>query len=243
MIRGMYNSASGMIPRLRQQEVVANNMANATTVGFKKDNLFIRELSRAEQKTSARRADWEKPLAEAVFVDQTPGTFDRTGNPLDIAIEGDGFFRLQTTDGRTLLTRAGAFEVNGAGQIAHSSGALLIGESGPISVGGGAVTIAQTGEVEVDGAVVGRIVPHTVASLDQLTKAGKTTYALPDGIETSPATSTLLHQGYVESSNVEVVNEMINMMASYRAFESNGRALQLQDQSLDALFQRVLGDR
>jgi len=241
MIKGLYTSASGMIPHVKKQEVAANNLSNASTTGFKKDALFIRELSRAERKQQPRQADWIQPMLDQVYTDYSPGVFDRTGNQLDIAIDGDGFFALETEDGQTVLTRSGSFMVDAGGLIVFPGGARLMGEGGPIEVGEGIVSISFDGEVEVDGSTVARITPRTVADLGELTKIGGSTYAVPKGVELQTVANATIRQGYLETSNVDIVTEMVNMITSFREYEANAKALQSQDSSLEQLFNRVGG--
>lgn len=241
MIKGMYTSASGMIPRVQKQELVANNLANVNTTGFKKDRMFTKELSRAEKKLMPKKADWEQPMVDQVYVDYQGGAFDKTDNPLDIAIEGDGFFQLQSPEGNTVLTRSGTFAVNPEGYIEYPGGFLLRGEGGPIQVGDGKVNIAPGGEVEVNGNRVDRIVTVTTDDLDKLHRLGGSLFGVPDGQELRPSVSAQLRQGYVEQANVDVVHEMVDMIVAYRTYEANARALQSQDQSLDHLFQKVAG--
>ena len=241
MIKGIYTSASGMLPRLRKQEVTANNLSNVSAPGYKKDMLFTRELSRAEKKIMPKKSDWEVPMVNSTYTDFTAGTFDKTGNPLDFAIDGDGFFQLELDDGSRVLTRAGNFEVNPQGQIAFPGGGVLIGEGGPIEVGGGVVSVSATGEVAVDGSAVGRIVPVTVSDLTQLKKIGGLMFSLPEGVQPEAVANASIQQGYLETSNVDIVSEMIEMIISFREYEANAKAVQTQDQSLDHLFNKVAG--
>lgn len=239
MIKGMYSSASGMIPRVQKQEMIANNVANAGTVGFKKDTMFFSELSKAKRKLMAKQSDWQQPLVDRTFVDYTPGAFDHTDNPLDLAIDGDGFFRLQGPDGSTLLTRSGTFLVNGDGFLSYPGGYQVMGESGPIQVGNGTVTVNQSGQIEVGGSIVARIIPVTVANVDKLQKVGSSLFAVPAGVQTTSTTDSTIRQGYLETSNVDVVREMVDMIIAYRTYEANAKALQTQDASLDTLFRKV----
>lgn len=239
MIKGMYTSASGMLPRIKKQEITAHNISNVSTPGYKRDTLFTKELSRAERKLAPRKSDWEKPMVNKVYTDYAPGIFDKTGNPLDLAIDGDGFFSLELADGTRVLTRAGSFTVNKDGLLAFSGGPLLLGEGGPIEVGNGKVTVSQSGEVDVEGFVVSRIVPMNVADLDQLVRIGNSLLAVPEGVELIPITKATIRQGYLEASNVDIVREMIDMIISFRNYEANARALQTQDQSLEHLFRGV----
>jgi len=243
MIKGLYTSASGMAPQLKKQETTANNIANAGTSGFKKDVLFTKELSKAEKKTTVNKSDWQNPMVDKIYVDYAPGAFDKTGNPLNMAIDGDGFFVLQLEDGSMALTRSGSFMVNNEGFISMTGGALLMSESGPLEVGNGQVTVAGTGRVEVDGSTIGKIVPMTVDDLEQLEKVGSSVFAVPDGVELIPVEKSSIQQGFLESSNVDIVREMIDMIISYRSYEANAKSAQIQDQTLDSLFNRVAGDR
>lgn len=241
MIKGMYSSASGMIPRVKKQEVIANNLANVGSSGFKKDQLFIRELSKAEQKVTAKKSDWQKPIGDTTYTDFTPGTFDRTDNPLDLAIDGEGFFRLQGPDGQTYLTRTGSFAVNSDGFLTYPGGYLLMGEGSPVQVGNGSVNIAETGEVQVDGQTINRILPMLASDPSQLEKIGHSVYAVPNSVTLSGVTKPNVQQGYLETSNVDVVQQMVDMISTYRAYEANAKALQQQDSSLDQLFNKVNG--
>ena len=112
MIKGIYRSASGMLPQVKKQEAIANNIANSGTTGFKQDITFNRELTRAEGRVDRNRIDWQTTLENRVHVDHAPGVFDKTDNPLDVALEGDGFFTLLSPEGETMLTRSGSFVVD-----------------------------------------------------------------------------------------------------------------------------------
>ncbi|KAA3637560.1 MAG: flagellar hook-basal body protein [Calditrichaeota bacterium] len=243
MIKGLYKSASAMIPRIKKQEISSNNIANASTPGFKKDALFTKELSRAELKVMPKRNDWEQPMVDNVYTSFVPGVFDKTGNPLDLAIDGDGFFLLQLDDGNRALTRNGAFSVNTSGQLEFPGGALVLGNGGPIEIGSGQVEISATGIVSANGSNVGQITPVTVANLDELEKLGNSMFLLPEGIETTDVDKSTIQQGYLEASNVDIVREMIEMIISFRNFEADSKSIQVQDNSLEQLFSRVGGRR
>jgi flagellar basal-body rod protein FlgG len=239
MIKGIYTSASAMIPGQRKQEIIANNLSNVRTTGYKKDASFVRELQRAERKTAPARTEWQTPLTDETYVDFAPGIFDKTDNPLDLAVEGDGFFTLRDQDGATYLTRAGAFEVDSDGMMVFPGGLLLLSEGAAIEVGNGEVSVGLTGEVEVDGLRAGRIVPMTVDNLNDLVKVGRSLFQVPEGVELRAANAPVIRQGYLETANVDIVREMVDMMIAFRIFEANSKAIQSQDGSLDHLFNRV----
>lgn len=241
MIKGMYRSASGMLPRIEKQEAIANNVANAGTTGFKKNVVFSKELARAENRIEPKKSDWEQGVKNYIRVDYSSGVFDKTDNPYDCAIEGDGFFTLQAEDGATVLTRSGAFGVDSDGYLSFPGGFRVLGDGGPIQVGNGVPSISQSGEVEVNGANVGQISPQTVVDTDVLERLGGSLFAVPEGEPLVPALSATVRQGYLETSNVDVVNEMVDMIVAYRTYEANARALSTQDSTLDALMQRVAG--
>jgi flagellar basal-body rod protein FlgF len=241
MIKGIYRSASGMLPHVDKQDVIANNIANVGTTGFKKNTIFIKELARAEDKVKPKKSDWEKTVSTYIRVDQAPGVFDKTTNPLDMAIEGDGFFTLQAPDGSTVLTRSGSFVIDSEGYLAYEGGYRVVGEGGPIQVGAGTLTVAQNGEVQVDGSSTGRIIARTVADATKLQRLGGSLFAVPQGQQLITSPYATIHQGYLETSNVDVVSEMVDMIVSYRTYEANARALQTQDTSLDNLFKNVAG--
>jgi len=243
MIKGLYRSASGMLPHIDKQEAIAHNIANAGATGFKKDRVFARELSEAESRARPKKTDWEKTVASYIKVDHAPGVFDKTANPLDLAIEGDGFFTLQTTEGATVLTRSGSFVVDNEGFLAFPGGYRLIGDGGTIQVGTGQLSVSQTGEVQVDGLAAGRITPKTVADVDRLVRLGGSLFGVPEGEPLLPPLSFTVQQGYLETSNVDVVQEMVDMIVAYRTYEANARALQTQDNSLDHLMNKVAGRR
>lgn len=243
MIKGLYRSASGMLPHVDKQEAIAHNIANAGAIGFKKNRVFAKELTDAEARVRPKKSDWEKTVASYIKVDYSPSTFDKTTNPLDLAIEGDGFFTLQTEDGSTVLTRSGSFVVDSEGFLAFPGGYRLVGDGGAIQVGAGQLSVSQNGEVQVDGSSVGRVTPKTVADVDRLVRLGGSLFGVPQGETLLPPVSFTIQQGYLETSNVDVVQEMVDMIISYRTYEANAKAMQTQDSSLDHLMTKVAGKK
>ena len=242
MLKGIHTSASGMIPQARKQEVIANNVANAGTPGYKADRLFTKELSKAAAKAQPTRSDWETPMLDKTYVDFRPGAFDQTGNDLDLAIDGDGFFLLQDLEGGRFLTRSGRFTVDNEGFMTHSDGMRLIGQGGPVQVGQGKISIDPDGTIQVNGLTVDRIIPQAVADMGTLDKIGSALFAVPANEEVASATNTEIRQGYLETANVDIVQEMVDMIITYREYEANAKAMQAQDQTLDNLFRRVAGN-
>lgn len=241
MIKGIYTSASGMIPLVKKQEVSANNLANASAPGFKRDSIFLKELTKAEQKKIPAKSDWERPMANQVYTDYASGGFDRTGNDLDFAIDGEGFFRIELADGTEALTRSGSFTIDGEGYLAFPGGARVVTSGGPLEVGAGKVVVTGSGQISIDGTVAGSIAPVTVPDLTKLQKLGGSMFLLPQGAEVSTVANSNIQQGFLENSNVDIVSEMVEMIISFRQYEANAKALQSQDGSLEQLFTKVIG--
>lgn len=239
MIKGIQRSGSGMIPRVQKQEAIANNIANVGTAGFKKEVVFTHELSKAHRKTVPKETDWEIPTTSGIHTHLAQGTFDKTDNPLDLAIDGEGYFKLESPEGKTVLTRSGTFQVDNSGYIVFPGGFRLSSEGGPIQVAEGTVNVSQNGEVSVNGTVSGQISLVTISDPQKLLRIGGALHVAPESEELQPVRDAAIRQGYLETANVDVVTEMVDMIVTYRIYEANAKALQTQDTTLDHLFQRV----
>jgi flagellar basal-body rod protein FlgF len=223
----------------RELDVVANNIANLNTTGFKGDGAvfeeFIAPTARANGVNGIdRRVSFVRD--RATWTDMSQGSLERTGNSLDVAIEGKGFFAVQTPRGER-YTRNGAFQINNAGELVTSEGFQVLGESGPIvfqpkdrniaisadgtvSVGEGnsARTDAQRGKLRVVG----------FGQVQQLQKDGAGTFTAPQNITPQPETESRLVQGAVEKSNVRAVVEMTRMIEVTRSYTQVANLLQQQ---------------
>ncbi|MFQ5607996.1 MAG: flagellar hook-basal body protein [Candidatus Zixiibacteriota bacterium] len=239
MIKGIFNSASAMVPRVKQQEAIANNLANVSTPGFKKDGVFVRELSDAQARRLPGKSDWERPMIDQVYTDSQQGSFDRTGNPLDVAIEGAGFFVARAEDGVETLMRNGSFSADELGFLITANGDMILGSGGAIQIPPGDIAIADDGVISVDGEEVSRLRVVTVEDPRELKKGDAGKYHLPDGVTAQDAVSYVIRQGFLESSNVNAITQMVEMIASYRAYEADSQALKSQDESLERLIGEV----
>ncbi|MGE5554154.1 MAG: flagellar basal-body rod protein FlgF [Betaproteobacteria bacterium] len=244
MIRGLYIGASGMLAELRRTEVIANNLANAATDGYKRDELVEESfpallLRRFNDPAGPATLPAGYPpvvgplnlgaVATETATDWAAGPLTETGNPLDLAIAGEGMFAVQTPNG-VRYTRDGAFTRNGQGQLVTESGFPVLGEQGPLALGNGEVSVAPDGTVSVDGQMVGRLLvirfPH-----GGLVKEGGNLFAAAAAGEPVDSETTV-QQGFVERSNVNTVREMIGLIASVRSYEANQRLIQMEDELL-----------
>ena len=239
MIKGIYRNASAMVHRLKEQESIANNIANASTPGYKKDSVFVQELSKVQQKLTPRKSDWQTPMIDQVYTDFSQGSFDQTGASLDVAIEGDGFFVVQTEQGVEALMRGGSFTRDQQGFLTSSYNDIVQGDGGPIQLPVGDIAIADDGVITVDGNVVGRFKVATIENLNDLKKIGGGKFQVPENVELSAAARFVIRQGYLESSNVNVITQMVEMISSYRNYEADANSLKTQDQSLGKLISEV----
>jgi len=239
MIKGLFSSASAMLPRIKQQEAIANNLANVSSPGFKKDMVFTQELSKAQAKQIPQKSDWQQPMIDQVYTSFQQGSLDITGNPLDVALEGEGLFAYETEEGETVFSRAGNLSVSPQGFLVDPEGHWMLGEGGPINVGSGTVSVSETGQVAVDDIAVSSIRVVDFEDKSALRKIGKSKFAIPEGIEPAAAVNFTIRQGYLESSNVDIIKEMVNMIVSFRNYEADAQSAKAQDDSLEKLFANV----
>jgi flagellar basal-body rod protein FlgF len=230
VLKGIAAAASGMLPQLKRQEVISNNLANAATAGYKRDRLFVQELDQAQARTAPNEADWEMPHQIGIRVDFSAGPMERTGNPYDVAIAGDGFFVVES-QGAERFTRNGHFEVNPDGVLSTVDGDPVMGEGGEIRLSAGDVAIATDGTVAVDGRTIDKLRIVRFADPNVLVRSGSSLFAIGQtGAAAEDVESPSVRQGFLEQSNVNTIEEMVNMITTFRFYEADQRAVQMQDQ-------------
>ncbi|MDZ4660915.1 MAG: flagellar basal-body rod protein FlgF [Pseudomonadota bacterium] len=252
--KGIYAALSGAIAQNQRLDTIANNIANANTAGFKKDNIQFKEYLTALEKQpdvmqiprvpasiesfyDMQGVDRGYVDANSVSSDFSQGSLMSTGNKLDVAIEGDGFFEVLTPGGPR-FTRSGNFKIDNQGNLISSSGfpVLKAGAGDPaqriINLKGSNVTVAYNGEVFDGSDSLGKLSVINVDQKDALAKEGMTLYNLRPNynVNMTPANETKIHQGFLEASNVNIVQEMTDMIGATRVFESNQRAIKAYDQ-------------
>jgi len=259
MMRSLWISKTGMEAQQTQLDHISNNLANAATNGYKKSHAVFEDLMYQNLRQTGANSTEQTTLptglqvglgtrAVATSRSFTQGNLQQSGNSLDLAIRGNGFFEIQMPDGTTGYTRDGAFQVNAQGQVVTSNGFLL--QPGiTIPANAQSITVGQDGTVSV--AVPGQTAPQTVGQL-QLTN-----FVNPAGLEPrgqnlytetaasgTPTTGApglesrgAIQQGFVETSNVNTVEELVGMIQTQRAYELNSKAIQTSDQMLQRLAQ------
>lgn len=232
MLKGIAAAASGMLPQLKRQEVITNNLANAGTAGYKRDRLFVEQLDRARAGAAPTEADWQTPNLIGVKVDFSAGPMDRTGSPYDLALAGDGFFVISTPDGER-YTRNGHFTLTDEGVLTTADGNAVMGEGGEIRLPAGTATIGPDGTISVDGRPVGKLRIARFADPSVLVRAGSSLFAVgTPGATPEDMVNPDVRQGVLERSNVNTIEEMVSMITTFRFFESDQRAIQMQDDTL-----------
>ncbi|HEB75797.1 MAG TPA: flagellar basal-body rod protein FlgF [Nitrospirae bacterium] len=224
MYKGIYIAASGAVLKEAELALTARNIANASTPGYKKERTsFSSYLLPAVRSVSGP----ERIMVDRAetITDFSPGRFIETGNPLDIAIEGDGFFALE--GGR--YTRRGEFRLDGDGYLVNTEGLKVVGADGAaIQLPPGKVDIGPGGEISVNGVPAGRLKLVDFARPYRLSKAGDATYTAPADARPAAASARVL-PGVIEDSNVNVIKEMVGMIRTTREFETYQKMIQAFD--------------
>ena len=233
MSGSIYMATSGAeVQRLRLQ-ILSNNLANLNTTGFKEDQAIFRMADQGLQNSTSSDAasGGVNTLVSAVIpmtthTDFSKGPLEQTGGPLDLAIDGDGFFSIQTEQG-VRYTRNGAFSINSDGVLATADGDPVMGEGGEISIDGSDVRFNGSGAVLVDGTEVDKLRIVSISDRMALHKVGKTLFQLD---ETQGSEEQLVYggiqQGFLEGSNVNPVQAMTALIEVQRGYESYQKMIQ-----------------
>ncbi|MCK4913867.1 MAG: flagellar hook basal-body protein [Planctomycetes bacterium] len=224
--------------------IITHNLANVSTVGYKRRcNTFSKHL---ESQKAAQEVEPTNGFELNSTFDFSQGPMVETGRPLDFAISGNGFFVVETTEGE-LYTRNGMFQVNQNGQIVDTRGRIISGENGPItipgSVGLAQLNVANDGTISAGGASMGkfRIVDFQDMQ-SELVAVGGSCFSRPQGSEEpEPAESAVVKQGYQESSNVQMVEEMVDMIMVSRLYEANMRFISAGKDRTSSLMNVAMG--
>ncbi|KHK02161.1 flagellar basal-body rod protein FlgF [Desulfovibrio sp. TomC] len=259
MEMSMYSAVFGALSTETRLNISANNLANINTTGFKRDRVSFEDTffryahdyhvdprGDIRQKELLPRADLiAKPRLAMQQTDFSQGGLVATGNPLDMAIQGPGFFKVADASG-TAYTRNGAFHRSAEGMLVNDQDKPVLGNGGPIQLPEGRVSVDGSGSVYVDGAQVGQVDVVTVQNPDALQKLGANLYTPQAGatIQEGAAVAgrTEVAQGFLEKPNVEVVEEMVSMIETQRTFEAYQKVMTSSNE-LDTKAIRVGTDR
>lgn len=234
MDSGYYAACTALVSRMQALDTIANNLANASTSGYRSEqNIFSSILaSKGGQNDSAlNQAINNYGIMSGTTLDQSQGALQKTGNDLDLGVEGSGYFTVQTARG-VEYTRNGAFQVSSKGQLVTQHGDLVMGDKGPISILPGAVSISSDGTISSNGAVSGKLKVVEFPAGTQLTSAGDTYYSAPPNTA-ADAKNSAVRQGMIESSNVNPIASMVELVTAQRSAEMMQRALSMFNSEID----------
>ena len=234
MDSGFYAAAAGLKAQTEALEVVAHNLANVNTPGFRGEHTTFQSLVALAQPSAQsplNLATNNYGVLEGAHLDLTPGNLAGTGNPLDVGIEGAGFFAVDTPQG-VRYTRNGNFQVASTGELVTAAGDKVLSDNpadnGVIRVPAGAVSISADGTLSVNGAIAGKIRIVDFPPGTRLVAEGATLLSAPTGSE-QPAQQSTVRQSALESSNVNAIAAVTGLISVQREAELMGRALSLFD--------------
>ncbi|MBV5318856.1 MAG: flagellar basal-body rod protein FlgF [Desulfobulbaceae bacterium] len=229
MVSGKYSALSGAVAREQAMGNLASNLANVNTTGFKRDRISFASILRGtKQTTEARGINYSR--INKIGTDFNQGGMQPTGRPLDVAIDGPGFFKVQKNN-QILYTRVGHLMLDANGLVKTEDGLNVLGSGdAPITIdtsAGKDIVIAESGEISVNGVLADvKIQVFAINDQDKLTKAGQSTYKLEAGAADQPLENYRVLQGNLEGSNVNMMEEMATMIATQRSFEAHNKVIE-----------------
>lgn len=228
MLDLLFTGAASTDRNEQAHELIAANLANVATPGYK-GRIGSFESILSQQRSGG---DQTRP---SLGTDFQPGEILATGNDFDFAIGGDGFFTLQNEEGSTRYTRNGAFTLNAEGELITHAGEKVLGEEGPLifDATGGSVRATQEGDIFQGETLVGRLRVTDFADPAQLERVSDSLYSDPGSAIEQPAEKPMIHQGFQEKSNVNMIRELVAMIATQRNLDSSHRVVRMIDRVLN----------
>jgi len=231
VLNGLYSAASGMLAQQTRMDMLANDLANVDTTGYKQSRIGFRDLLYNQELGMPVGAG--SAVVDAGF-DQAAGAFQATGQPLNVAISGPGYFQIRRSDGTIALTRDGNFMADANGDVVTQNGDHLVP---PITIPKGTdpstISIATDGTVKAGQTTIGKISLVDVTNDNGLLALGNNLYApSANSGGLHAVTGSQIQQGYLESSNVDLGTTMVALIDAQRSYEMDSRAIQNQDQMM-----------
>jgi len=221
---GLLEGTETLLAQQQRLNQITNNIANVDTSGYKKDSVTFWEMLYGSGGGRQRVGK-----AMNIRTDHGQGAFINTNSPLDFAIGGQGFFKIQTPMG-VRFTRDGNFTLNSARQLSTMDGSLVLGEGGPIVLTSANVQVGRDGLISADGETVGQLSLASFSSPNELIKEGPNRFKPKDpAVQAGPVLEPNVLQGSLEESNVNVITEMTEMIDLQRAFQTQQKAIQTMD--------------
>lgn len=226
----------------REFSAIAHNLANVNTAGYKRIATSFSKALEGQQNSRADSSEAELNLS----IDFSQGlSFIQTGRSLDVALYGKGFFVVETPEG-LVYTRNGNFKINQNGQIVDSMGRVVAGQAGPITISAetsvSQVNISSDGTVSANGQELGKFkIVDFSDNESEVLPIGNSCFTVPEDVKPAEAEGTTVRQGYLESSNVKMVNELVSMMMVSRLYESNMKLVTTKKEASSGLMSVAMG--
>jgi flagellar basal-body rod protein FlgG len=253
----LYSAATGMEAQQLNLNTISNNLANVNTPGFKRSKIEFQDLLYQKTRTAGAETGGGNMVPTGIEVGNgarvgatskvfTQGQLTHTGENLDLAVQGDGFFEVQRPDGTIAYTRDGSFKLNASGQVVTADGLPVLSGFQAIPTGTTAISVAETGEVTLTGSSgsqsfrlqLARFAnPAGLRSLGGNIYEESTASGTPETGNPGESGFGTVMQGYIESSNVNIVEEMVNLIVAQRAYEINSKSIQTSDEMLQNVAQ------
>lgn len=244
MVRGLYTAATGMTVQRSKMDVLTNNLVNAETTGFKADNLMT---STFDEVMLSRINDPNISIlgpkavggysfgthVDELITDFMSGALEATNKNTDLALSGDGFFEIETAGGQIRYTKSGNFTVNNEGYLVTQDGGFVLGQNGRMFVGSTEFSVTAEGSVSGDAASPDMLNLVTFTDFGVLRKEGNNLYSIYGDAAPVQSVNTTVKQGMLESSNVNISDEMVDMISVYRKYEASQKIVNMTDKTLE----------
>ncbi len=235
MDSGLYAACAGLVARTDSLDAIANNLANASTAGYRARqgsfSAVLAESGRHPLGSVLNQVTNNYGVLGSTRMDQVQGSLTATGNSMDFAVQGPGYFAVQTANG-TQYTRNGAFRVSPQGQLTTQTGEAVLGQNGVVQLLPGPVSVSPDGTISSNGAIAGRLKVVEFAPGTELQGAGNNFYTAPAG-NVVAAANTTVQQGMLENSNVNPVAGVVQLIDAQRSAETMRHALSLFDTEMN----------
>jgi flagellar basal body rod protein FlgG len=242
----LYQAAAAMNATAHWQDLIADNLAGASMPGARKQEISFSDVQAGlgSNLPGSEQSSYYIPSANAV-TSFKPGELCSTGNSMDFALEGPGFFTVKLPNGQSAYTRDGEFQLNAKGELVNKEGYPVLGSSGPLQFNPNSsdpITISATGDVSQGGETKGKLQITEFQHPEKLTLAGTGDFQ-PEGQGAEPvtATSTQVRQGFIEAANMSPTTEMASLITAMRMFESNQKVLQMQSDRMSKIITELSG--
>ena len=244
MINGIYLATSGMNVEQKRMDVLSNNLANINTAGYKKEKLVFqvykdRHISNTSNNNQLGNYSGGIIIGQNL-VDLSDGNIKYTGNNLDFCVNGKNFFVVAAPDGQQYMTKDGSFSLNADGFLVNKDGYFVLSNNGNIQLTGpGALSVDEKGNITFNEKNIGTLTINSVAKAEDISMIGGSYFILKNGAALSASTNASIKQGYMETSNVNGVTEMVDMISITRSYEANQKMINIQDETLKKVTNEV----